>query len=77
MREIYNRYIQYSSVPQEAPPPKNPPPPEKGGGLGSFLSKIKLDKSEMLLLALLCILCLKDGEEPENLLILAAIFLLT
>ena len=40
-----------------------------------MFKNLKMDRSDMLLLALLAVLCLKDGEDTESLLILAAVFL--
>jgi len=72
---LYNRYI----PPGPPPAPPKPPPPlpgRPGGGVLDLFSNLRLERSDLILLLLLALLCLEDGEEPGDLLILAAAFLL-
>ena len=77
---MYNRYI---PVPSDKQPPFSSPPPQKPASSGGFfkdlLGKLNIggiDKGDLILMLILILLCMEDGEESDMLLIIALVFLL-
>ena len=76
---MYNRYI---PSPPNKQPPISPPPQKPAASSGFFkdlLGKLNLggiDKGDLILMLILILLFMEDGEESDMLLVIALVFLL-